>query len=95
MGKRKLAKAPSKKEQVQGKSHRTAWVFLGVLAVALAGIVGFMVYQGGSGVTASSGALARAGSPAPDFTLRLFSGQDITLSGLRGKPVLMDFWASG
>jgi peroxiredoxin len=31
---------------------------------------------------------------APDFTLRSLDGSDLTLSKLRGRPVLIDFWAS-
>ena len=31
---------------------------------------------------------------APDFTLKTIEGQEITLSGLRGKVVLLDFWAT-
>jgi peroxiredoxin len=34
------------------------------------------------------------GSPAPDFQLQSLDGQTITLSGLRGKPVLINFWAT-
>lgn len=35
-----------------------------------------------------------AGKVAPDFTLKNPEGKDITLSNLRGKYVLIDFWAS-
>lgn len=31
---------------------------------------------------------------APDFTLKTFDGQDIRLSSLRGKVVVVNFWAS-
>jgi thiol-disulfide isomerase/thioredoxin len=31
---------------------------------------------------------------APDFTLKTLDGQEITLSGLKGKVVLLDFWAT-
>jgi cytochrome c biogenesis protein CcmG/thiol:disulfide interchange protein DsbE len=31
---------------------------------------------------------------APDFTLKTFDGQVITLSQLKGKVVLLDFWAT-
>jgi thiol-disulfide isomerase/thioredoxin len=31
---------------------------------------------------------------APDFTLKSLNGQEITLSKLRGKVVLLDFWAT-
>ncbi len=34
------------------------------------------------------------GSEAPDFTQKTPEGQDLTLSDLRGKVVLIDFWAS-
>jgi peroxiredoxin len=34
------------------------------------------------------------GRQAPDFTLRQLSDKPVTLSQLRGKPVLLDFWGS-
>lgn len=36
----------------------------------------------------------RAAEPAPDFTLETLDGGEMTLSELRGKPVLVDFWAT-
>ncbi|MDO8636745.1 MAG: TlpA disulfide reductase family protein [Dehalococcoidia bacterium] len=36
----------------------------------------------------------RISKPAIDFTLPLFTGGDITLSKLKGKPVVINFWAS-
>ncbi|MBM4422479.1 MAG: redoxin domain-containing protein [Chloroflexi bacterium] len=48
-----------------------------------------------AGGTASGGTAAPyTGSPAPDFTLENISGQKITLSKLKGKPVLINFWAT-
>ncbi|MXX49554.1 MAG: TlpA family protein disulfide reductase [Chloroflexi bacterium] len=35
-----------------------------------------------------------ASGPAPDFELRLFTGESIRLSDLRGQVVLLNFWAS-
>jgi cytochrome c biogenesis protein CcmG/thiol:disulfide interchange protein DsbE len=32
--------------------------------------------------------------PAPDFTLTTFKGTTISLEDLRGKPVVINFWAS-
>ena len=34
------------------------------------------------------------GKLAPDFTLNSLDGQEVSLSGLRGKPVLLNFWAT-
>jgi peroxiredoxin len=36
----------------------------------------------------------QTGFPAPDFTLETIDGQTVTLSSLRGKPVILNFWAS-
>jgi thiol-disulfide isomerase/thioredoxin len=39
-------------------------------------------------------AVTTAGSEAPDFTLRDLEGKEVRLSELRGKAVLLDFWAT-
>lgn len=38
--------------------------------------------------------LVKAGMPAPDFTVTMFDGRRLTLSSLRGKVVLLNFWAT-
>lgn len=37
---------------------------------------------------------ALAGKPAPDFTLTTLDGKQVTLSQLRGKPVVINFWST-
>lgn len=37
---------------------------------------------------------ASRGEPAPDFVLRGLDGQEVRLADLRGKTVLLDFWAT-
>lgn len=37
---------------------------------------------------------ALVGNPAPDFTLKNLAGQEVKLSDLRGKVVLVSFWAT-
>ena len=37
---------------------------------------------------------AVTGNPAPDFTLKDLSGKEVRLSELRGKVVLLNFWAT-
>lgn len=35
-----------------------------------------------------------SGKPAPPFALETFDGRDVTLASLKGKVVLLDFWAT-
>ena len=37
--------------------------------------------------------VVHAGEPAPDFTLPLLDGGEVTLSRLKGKPVMIEFGA--
>ncbi|MBI5682700.1 MAG: TlpA family protein disulfide reductase [Deltaproteobacteria bacterium] len=41
-----------------------------------------------------SAKLLDIGSPAPDFSLKLFNGKEIKLSDFKGSPVVLNFWAS-
>jgi len=41
-----------------------------------------------------SGNYPPIGEPAPDWTLTTYSGKAVSLNGLRGKVVIMDFWAT-
>jgi peroxiredoxin len=43
---------------------------------------------------AGSGPAPRVGSEAPDFTLKDLGGKDVKLSDLRGRPVMVNFWAT-
>lgn len=38
--------------------------------------------------------LIKQGDKAPDFTVEMFNGEQITLSKLKGKVVLINFWAT-
>ena len=42
----------------------------------------------------SESLMARVGKPAPDFQLQSLDGELVSLSDLRGKPVLINFWAT-
>jgi cytochrome c biogenesis protein CcmG/thiol:disulfide interchange protein DsbE len=47
-----------------------------------------------SGPGAGSSEPAPDAFPAPDFTLEALTGGAVTLAELRGRPVLIDFWAT-
>ncbi len=67
------------------------WKGLGVFAwiglLIFLGIIGFALVRSLRGPM-------RVGSPVPDFTLSTFDGQQIQLSSLKGKVVVVNFWAS-
>jgi len=46
-----------------------------------------------TGCTVGSEPIATVGKPAPNFELQNLEGQLISLSSLKGKPVLVNFWA--
>lgn len=74
--------------EVSGGSSRRLLVFGGALVVivALLGLLAMGLRSAGSG--------PEIGMPAPDFTLSLYDGGDLTLSKLRGQVVVINFWAS-
>lgn len=50
--------------------------------------------NGGNRKDIDSTTLVKAGEEAPDFTVEMFDGEKIALSSLRGKVVLLNFWAT-
>ena len=48
----------------------------------------------GEGDEAVEVSMAREGEPAPDFALKTLAGETLRLSDLRGKPVVINFWAT-
>jgi thiol-disulfide isomerase/thioredoxin len=69
-----------------------------VAAVVVAGMLYFgfhMARHSPSAQLADQGfSPLKKSSPAPDFTLESLDGQKLTLSDLRGKAVLLNFWAT-
>ena len=62
------------------------WIAAWVIMIAILGMVAVKLYQVTLGPISSGG--------APDFTLTTFDGQQISLQSLRGKVVVVNFWAS-
>ena len=72
---------------VQSAQNDTSWVLVAVVGTAFALLITYGFLQ----VTQPQP--LRAG-PAPAFTLTLFNGEQLTLEELRGRPVVVHFWAS-
>ena len=68
---------------------------IAILAGATLTVAALLVTLG-SGLTApaATGGGPRVGRPAPDFELEALDGSKLRLSGLRGSPVIVNFWAS-
>lgn len=70
-------------------------VALSVIGLLLSGWVGYSFYRA---FNAASGGGSSFGpwleKEAPDFSVTTLDGQTIQLSELRGKPVIVDFWAT-
>lgn len=87
------------RRRTRRKSSRSLWLLLVLLALVA---VLIMVLPGCGSRNPKSGGeadleattLAVAGSEAPDFTVTLLDGSTVTLSELRGEPVLLLFWAT-
>ena len=50
--------------------------------------------EGDSGIEAQPGVPLKAGNKAPDFTAELIDGSSLALPDLKGKPVIINFWAT-
>lgn len=68
---------------------------IGAVALAAIGLVVLMAWGllNKAPVTGQSG-FTRIGRPAPNFTLPLFGGGELRLADHKGKPLVINFWAS-
>ena len=81
------------------KSNKSLWVMLALIAVIIAAILllpscGSRNAGKGADAKADATALVRAGETAPDFTVEMTDGSRVSLKELRGKVVLLNFWAT-
>jgi len=68
---------------------------LAIAALVIVGFLGLLVWGmlNKQPITGLSG-ITMVNRPAPDFLLTTFKGTTISLADLRGKPVVINFWAS-
>jgi cytochrome c biogenesis protein CcmG, thiol:disulfide interchange protein DsbE len=88
-----LATAPSPKSQTEeaGIAEKSGFRWGRFLAwsslVVVLGIIGVGMYSDQKGPVSE-------GQPAPNFVLTTFDGEEVSLESLRGKVVVVNFWAS-
>lgn len=73
----------------QQPGHGWSKVLLVVTALLGLGALGYLGVQ-----EALRGRLAPDGTAAPDFKMKTYNGGTVSLSDLRGKVVMLDFWAT-
>jgi thiol-disulfide isomerase/thioredoxin len=69
-------------------------VALVVVALVAAGMLYFGFHMARRSGTDHPRGVLGYGTPAPDFTLETLDGKSVTLSSLRGKAVVVNFWAT-
>ncbi len=77
---------PAAEGLTEGRKLKAGWIVTFGLVAALLGFLGWGLYKSNTG--------PRASGLAPDFTIQSFDGQTVTLAELRGKVVIVNFWAS-
>ena len=61
-----------------------------IIILGLISLMGYAIFGNRADIKTSP----LVGNKAPDFTPKTFDGQDLKLSDLKGKTVLLNFWAS-
>ncbi len=94
-----MAKVKSQRRAVRRRVSWQALAWIGGFAAAVVVVLSFLVASAVNHQTpqpvpsVAAGFLAR-GQPPPDFTATTFDGRQLSLSGLQGHPVLVNFFAS-
>ena len=70
------------------------WAIAALAVLGVAWIAWSRIQVGASGATETRHAIPQAGYPAPDFELQTMEGVPVQLSDLRGKVVVLNFWAT-
>ena len=81
------------------KSNKSLWLMLALIAAIIAVLLllpscGTRNAKKSAETDTESTTLVKAGETAPDFTVELVDGSQLSLKELRGKVVLLNFWAT-
>jgi cytochrome c biogenesis protein CcmG, thiol:disulfide interchange protein DsbE len=80
-----------------GTGKRLMILLLGTMLLATAGCLNAgknFSTDGGASSNAAVQSGGMIGKPAPDFALKSLDGSTVSLSDLRGKPLMVNFWAT-
>jgi cytochrome c biogenesis protein CcmG/thiol:disulfide interchange protein DsbE len=73
---------------------RSARVVALVVGLAMVGLLALMIWGIGKRAAGTVGSVPVTARPAPTFSLPLLDGASFDLASARGKPVVLNFWAS-
>ncbi|MFN8637374.1 MAG: TlpA disulfide reductase family protein, partial [Chloroflexota bacterium] len=73
---------------------RSARIVALAVGVVMLGLLALMVWGIGKQAQGTVGEVRVAFRPAPPFTMPMMDGSQLDLASLRGKPVMLNFWAS-
>ncbi len=81
------------------KSNKSLWVMLALIVIILLVILllpgcGNRNARQGASTEEEATTLVKVGDTAPAFTVTMFDGSEVSLEQLRGKVVLLNFWAT-
>ena len=81
------------------KSNKSLWLMLALIAAIIAVLLllpscGNRNAKKSAETDTEATTLVKAGETAPDFTVELVDGSQLSLKELRGKVVLLNFWAT-
>lgn len=73
-----------------------SWLVLGLLALTVAGGIGWLLLPGSEKVAATADATLPVGAVLAklDYTLKDMAGKDVRLADYKGRPLLLNFWAT-
>jgi cytochrome c biogenesis protein CcmG/thiol:disulfide interchange protein DsbE len=88
------ATAPEAAQSTPEVGAQSARIIALVVGLAIVALLGLMIWGIGKRAAGTVGDVPVTTRPAPNFTVPLFEGGPFELASARGKPVLVNFWAS-